>query len=150
MEVVHGAGFFSKAFFSMSTQQKNCLEKEEYIFTLHTWLLDRGKVSVAPCSAPVLHLVLRETPMDKMTLGPLIGVNSHCYITCVKNIYGPMIYTDPYVMLLMRANLLRGQVGGGWALEIETFWTLWNGIEPLGVCHLGICIPGSASIKSKR
>ncbi len=24
-------------------------------------------------------------------------------------------------MLLMRANLLQGQVGGGWALEIETF-----------------------------
>jgi len=24
-------------------------------------------------------------------------------------------------MLLMRANPLRGQVGGGWALEIETF-----------------------------
>jgi hypothetical protein len=29
----------------------------------------------------------------------------------------PMIYTFPYVMLLMRANTLRGQVGGGfWAL----------------------------------
>jgi hypothetical protein len=32
-----------------------------------------------------------------------------------------MIYTAPYVMLLMRANPLRGQVGEGWALEIETF-----------------------------
>ncbi len=31
-------------------------------------------------------------------------------------IYGPMD-----VMLLMRANSLRRQVGGGWALEIETF-----------------------------
>ncbi len=30
-------------------------------------------------------------------------------------IYGPMIYTAPYAMLLMRANPLRGQVGGGWA-----------------------------------
>ncbi len=29
-------------------------------------------------------------------------------------IYGP-------VMQLMRANSLRGQVGGGWVLEIETF-----------------------------
>ncbi len=28
----------------------------------------------------------------------------------------------PYVMLLVWANPLRGQVGGGWALEIETFW----------------------------
>ncbi len=32
-----------------------------------------------------------------------------------------MIYTAPYVMLLMRADKLQGQVGGGWALEIETF-----------------------------
>jgi hypothetical protein len=32
-----------------------------------------------------------------------------------------MIYTAPYVMLLMRANPLRGQGGVGWALEIETF-----------------------------
>jgi hypothetical protein len=28
-------------------------------------------------------------------------------------IYGPMIYTAPYVMLLMQANSLQGQVGGG-------------------------------------
>ncbi len=31
-------------------------------------------------------------------------------------IYRPMIYTAPYVMLLMRADILRGQVGGGWSL----------------------------------
>jgi hypothetical protein len=31
-----------------------------------------------------------------------------------------MIYTALYVMLLMRAVTLREQVGGGWALEIET------------------------------
>ncbi len=48
-----------------------------------------------------------------------------------------MIYTAPYIMFLMRADPLQGQVGGGWALEIETFWALWNGIEPLGVFHLG-------------
>jgi hypothetical protein len=35
--------------------------------------------------------------------------------------YGPMIYTAPYVMLLIRADPLREQVGGGWALEIELF-----------------------------
>jgi hypothetical protein len=40
-----------------------------------------------------------------------------------------MIYTAPYIMLLMRENLLRGQVGRGWNLEIETF--------ALGECHLG-------------
>jgi hypothetical protein len=32
-----------------------------------------------------------------------------------------MIYTAPYVMFWMRADQLRGQVRGGWALEIETF-----------------------------
>jgi hypothetical protein len=32
-----------------------------------------------------------------------------------------MIYTAPYVMVLMRADPILGQVGGGWALEIETF-----------------------------
>jgi hypothetical protein len=37
------------------------------------------------------------------------------------DIYAPMNYTAPYVMCLMREDPLRGQVGGGWALEIETF-----------------------------
>jgi hypothetical protein len=34
-------------------------------------------------------------------------------------IYGPTIYPASCVMFLLRANALRGQVGGGWALEIE-------------------------------
>jgi hypothetical protein len=41
-----------------------------------------------------------------------------------------------YVMFLMRADPLQGQVGGGWALEIKTFWALWNGIELLGEYQL--------------
>ncbi len=36
-------------------------------------------------------------------------------------IYAPMIYTAPCVMFLMRADTLRRQVEGGWALEMETF-----------------------------
>ncbi len=36
-------------------------------------------------------------------------------------IYGPMIYTASYVMLLIQAIPLLGQVGEGWALEIKTF-----------------------------
>ncbi len=38
-------------------------------------------------------------------------------------IYGPMLYTAPYVMLLIQADThtLRGQLGGRWALEIKTF-----------------------------
>ncbi len=27
--------------------------------------------------------------------------------------------------------------GRGWALEFESFWALWNVIEPIGECHLG-------------
>jgi hypothetical protein len=35
--------------------------------------------------------------------------------------YAPMIYTAPCVMFLKRADPFRDQVGGGWALEIESF-----------------------------
>jgi hypothetical protein len=37
---------------------------------------------------------------------------------CFLAIYGPMIYTAPYVMLLMRADTLRGR---SMDLEIKTF-----------------------------
>jgi hypothetical protein len=40
---------------------------------------------------------------------------------CDLAIYGPIIYTAPYVMLFDGPNPLLGQVRGGWALEIETF-----------------------------
>ncbi len=30
-----------------------------------------------------------------------------------------------------------GKWEGGWALEIESFWALRNGTEPIGECHLG-------------
>ncbi len=33
-----------------------------------------------------------------------------------------MIYTAPCIMFWMRANPLRGEVGGGWALEFESFF----------------------------
>jgi hypothetical protein len=36
-------------------------------------------------------------------------------------IYAPMIYTAPCIMFWMRAYQLRGQVGGCWALEFESF-----------------------------
>ncbi len=39
----------------------------------------------------------------------------------VLTIYAPRIYTAPCIMFWMRAYPLRGQVGGGWALEIESF-----------------------------
>jgi hypothetical protein len=37
-----------------------------------------------------------------------------CYLW-ISNLYGP------YVMVLMRADSLRGKMGGGWALEIKAF-----------------------------
>jgi hypothetical protein len=49
-------------------------------------------------------------------------------------IFAPMIYTAPYVMFLMCADPLRGQVGGSWALEIETFWAP-NGTRLMARCH---------------
>jgi hypothetical protein len=45
--------------------------------------------------------------------GPLTHVN--------KTTYGPLIDTALYVIILMRANPLLGQVEGGCALEISTF-----------------------------
>jgi hypothetical protein len=48
-----------------------------------------------------------------------------------------MVYTAPCVMYLLRADTLRGQVGEGLALEIESFWASCNGIEPICECHLG-------------
>ncbi len=40
----------------------------------------------------------------------------------VLTIYAPMIYTAPCIMLWMRAYPLRGEVGGGWALEFSSFF----------------------------
>jgi hypothetical protein len=37
------------------------------------------------------------------------------------DIYAPMIYTALCIMFLMRADTLRGDVGGGWALEMQSF-----------------------------
>jgi hypothetical protein len=49
-----------------------------------------------------------------------------------------MIYTALCIMLLMHAAPLRGQVGGDWALEIESFWALGNVIESIDECPLGL------------
>jgi hypothetical protein len=39
----------------------------------------------------------------------------------ILTIYAPMIYTASCIMFWMRAYPLRGEVGGGWALEFESF-----------------------------
>ncbi len=41
----------------------------------------------------------------------------------IITIYAPMIYTAPCIIVLMRADTLGGEVGGGGLeLEIESFW----------------------------
>jgi hypothetical protein len=42
-----------------------------------------------------------------------------------------MIYAAPYVIFWMRAYPLRGEVGGGWALEFPSFLGPVNGNEPI-------------------
>ncbi len=54
-------------------------------------------------------------PVGDMGPGAPVGALVH------KTSYAPMIYTALYIMFLMRADPLRGQVGGGWAPEISTF-----------------------------
>jgi hypothetical protein len=61
-----------------------------------------------------------------------------------KTTYAPMIYTALCIMFWMRANSLRGLVGGGWALEFESFLgpVKWHqadrrvpfGLEPKTLC----------------
>ncbi len=50
-----------------------------------------------------------------------LGWDFHFSDPAFLAIYGPMIYTAPYVMVLKQADPLREQVGSGWALEIKTF-----------------------------
>jgi hypothetical protein len=65
-------------------------------------------------------------------------------------IYTPIIYAAPSEMFLMRADTLQGQVGGVWALEIESFLGLvkWHRAErrvPFGAQKLDIS--GTQKIK---
>ncbi len=55
---------------------------------------------------------MEETPRRRITVTPS---------SLATRIYGHMIYMAPYIMPLMRENPSRGQVGGDWALEINTF-----------------------------
>jgi hypothetical protein len=60
------------------------------------------------------------------------GARTYCI-----TIFAPMIYTASCIMFKMRAYPLRGQVGGGWALEFESFlgpvkWHRANRRVPFG------------------
>jgi hypothetical protein len=52
-------------------------------------------------------------------------------------IYAPVIYTAPCIMFWMGAYTLRGEVGGGWALEFPSFlgpvkWERADRLVPVG------------------
>ena len=58
----------------------------------------------------------------------LLALHFHFCVTavlycllCILTIYAAKIHTALCIMFLMRAFPLRGQVGGGWALEMESF-----------------------------
>jgi hypothetical protein len=76
-----------------------------------------GPLAPYPASEcrPVLHTGSRKTKNGGVTIFAQESGGNQIAI------YAPLIYTTPYVMFLMRADPLRGQVGGGWALENETF-----------------------------
>jgi hypothetical protein len=44
-----------------------------------------------------------------------------CRVVLLLTIYAHMIYTAPSIMVWMHAYPLQGEVGGGWALEFESF-----------------------------
>jgi hypothetical protein len=47
----------------------------------------------------------------------------------IITIYAPVIYTALCIMFWMRAYTLRGEVGGGWALEFPSFLDPVTGLE---------------------
>jgi hypothetical protein len=50
------------------------------------------------------------------------GTNSaHPMLYMLITIYAPVIYTRPCIMFWRRGYTLRGEVGGGWALEFPSF-----------------------------
>ncbi len=59
-----------------------------------------------------------------------------------KTTFVPLIVTALYVMLLMWANPLLGQVEGGWTLEISTFLAP-NDTCLTARCHLTVSISGA-------
>jgi hypothetical protein len=78
------------------------------------------KYCTGPCK-------LATIPLYNLLRSP-VGAHVH------KTTYGPLVDTALYLILLMRANPLQGQGGGGWSLEIWTFlgpkWQSPNGSMP--------------------
>ncbi len=65
----------------------------------------------SPCCPPLPFPLVQLSPL------PLPCVNKCTVLT----IYAPVIYTRPCIMFWRRGYTLRGEVGGGWALEFPSF-----------------------------
>jgi hypothetical protein len=88
------------------------------------WLLFRGVIEMWGCS--VVRKMYCTGPSKLATIPLYNPIKSHVGVHVHKITYGPLLVTALYVMLLMRANPLGGQVGEGCALEIEIFSGLVN------------------------
>jgi hypothetical protein len=99
-------------------------EMERTNMTYHVLLLDAVIRAFLIWNYITLHYKLPYLPLLKSPLEAHVR----------KTTYAPMLYTSLYVMFLMRADPLLGQVGGGWTLEISTFlgpkWHTPNGSMP--------------------
>jgi hypothetical protein len=83
--------------------------------------------------------------LNKYLLIPLL-------VLCISILLGPalqcMIYTAPCIMFWIRPYPLRGEVGGGWALEFERFlgpvkWHRADRRVPFGAQKTHTC-PGTS------
>jgi hypothetical protein len=65
----------------------------------------------------VIKFLYSPAPPHPHSMGPetsLVG-----FLCIITTIFAPMIYTAPCIMFWMRAYPLRGDAGGGWALEFS-------------------------------
>ncbi len=67
----------------------------------------------------------KKIPFKKtFRIGMCLGDDWPCVVGAywlILTIYAPVIYTRPCIMFWRRGYTLRGEVGGGWALEFPSF-----------------------------
>ncbi len=81
---------------------------------LISFVMGWGEAARAGWLSSFIHLLLHPPQY-----GPW---NLPCGLLVHKSTYAPMIYTALCIMFWMRAYPLHGQVGGGWAQEISSFF----------------------------
>ncbi len=76
-----------------------------------------SRIPSAACPAQVCQINI---PFP-VTIAEVFHIRVQNLINLIIAIYAPMIYTAPCIMFWMLAYPLRGEVGGGWALEFPSF-----------------------------